>query len=188
MKKKTEELFDEKRYRNFMILFYKESKHYEFDDVLFQIHSLKYYAYIKHLPEDDEKTEHFHCFIHLDTACTESALSKRLGIPVDKIQYVKNVRGGCRYLTHIDYPDKIQYSIDDVRVSGLFKRKFLKNFEDIKTEEEIISDIYFFIDNNHYDSYIDKLKYLIMFVNINCYDSVYKRYRPEFIEYLKQNL
>ena len=159
MKKKTEELFDEKRYRNFMIIFYKDTKSYEFDDILFNIHSLKYYAYIKHNPEVEEKKEHYHAFIHLDTACTESALAKRIGIPVEHLQYVKNVRGGCRYLTHIDYPEKLQYSIDDVRVSGLFKRKFLKNFEDIKTEEEIISDIYFFIDNNHYDSYIDKLKY-----------------------------
>lgn len=187
-KKKQEEIIDTKRYRNFMILFYDESKHYNLNDVLFNLHSLKYYAYIKHEPEEEEKVSHYHAFIHLDTATTEKALSKRIGIPEDKIQYVKNVRGGCRYLTHIDYPEKIQYSLDDVKVSGLFKRKFLKNFEDIKTEEEIIEDIYFFIDNNHYDSYTEKLKYLIMFVNINCYDTVYKRYRPEFIDYLKMNL
>lgn len=188
MKKKQEQIIDTKRYRNFMILFYDESKHYNFDDVIFNLHSMKYYAYIKHLPETDEKIEHYHAFIHLDSATTEEALAKRIGIPKDKVQYVKNIRGGCRYLTHIDYPEKIQYSLDDVKVSGLFKRKFLKNFEDIKTEEEIIQDIYFFIENNHYDSYTEKLKYLIMFVNINCYDTVYKRYRPEFIDYLKMNL
>lgn len=188
MKKKQEQIIDTKRYRNFMILFYNESKHYNFDDVIFNLHSMKYYAYIKHLPETDENIEHYHAFIHLDSATTEEALAKRIGIPKDKVQYVKNVRGGCRYLTHIDYPEKIQYSLDDVKVSGLFKRKFLKNFEDIKTEEEIIQDIYFFIENNHYDSYTEKLKYLIMFVNINCYDTVYKRYRPEFIDYLKMNL
>lgn len=183
-----EEVFDEKRYRNFMILFYDESIHYNFDDVLFNIHSLKYYAYIKHQAESDEKLAHYHAFIHLDTACTESALAKRLGIPCDKVQYVKNVRGGCRYLTHVDYPDKIQYDINSVKVSSLFKRKFLKNFEDIKTEEEIIQDIYFWLDNSHFDSYVEKLKYLIMFINLNCYDTIYKRYRPEFIDYLKQNL
>lgn len=171
-----------------MILFYDESKHYNFDDLIFNIHSLKYYAYIKHQPETEEKLEHYHAFIHLDTACTESALAKRLGIPKDKVQYVKNVRGGCRYLTHIDYPEKIQYSIDDVKVSGLFKRKFLKNFEDVKTEEEIIQDIYFWIDNTHFDNYFEKIRYLTLFININCYDTVYKRYRPEFIDYLKQNL
>lgn len=171
-----------------MILFYDESKHYNFNDVIFNIHSLKYYAYIKHQPETDEKIAHYHAFIHLDSATTEEALAKRIGIPVDKVQYVKNVRGGCRYLTHIDYPDKIQYDISDVKVSKIFQRKFLKNFEDVKTEEEIIQDIYNFIDNFHCDSYVEKLKQLIIFININCYDTVYKRYRPEFIDYLKMNL
>lgn len=183
-----EEVFDEKRYRNFMILFYNESKHYNFDDIIFNIHSLKYYAYIKHQPEEEEKSVHYHGFIHLDTACTVSALSKRLGIPEDKIQYVKNVRGGCRYLTHIDYPDKIQYSIDDVKVSGIFRRKFLKNFEDVKSEEEIIQDIYFWIENSHFDNYFEKIKYFTMFINLNCYDTIFKRYRFEFIDYIKHNL
>lgn len=184
----SEEIIDTKRYRNFMILFYRESKHYDFDDLIFNIHSLKYYAYIEHQPETDEKQPHFHAFIHLDTACTEQALSKRLGIPVDKIQYVKNVRGGCRYLTHVDYPDKIQYDISSVRVSSLFQRKFLKNFEDIKTEDQIIQDIYWWIDNWHYDDYFQKLKDFILYINLHCYDTIYKRYRPEIIDYLKQNL
>ena len=122
MKKKQEQIIDTKRYRNFMILFYDESKHYNFNNIIFNIHSLKYYAYIKHQPESDEKVPHYHAFIHLDSATTEEALAKRIGIPKDKVQYVKNVRGGCRYLTHIDYDDKIQYSLDDVKVSGLFKR------------------------------------------------------------------
>lgn len=183
-----EEIADNKRYRNFMVLLYKDSTSYDFNQVLFNIHGFKYYAYIKHDPEIEESKEHYHVFIHLDTASTEEALSKRIGIQKNYIQYIKNVRAGCRYLTHIDYPDKIQYKIEDVKISGLFKRKFLKNFEDIKTEEEIIQDIYFWIDNSHFDSYVEKLKYMIMFINLNCYDSVYKRYRPEFLDYLKMNL
>ena len=183
-----EEIIDNKRYRNFMVLFYQDSLNYKFDDVIFNIHSLKYYAYIKHIPETDEKEPHFHAFIHLDTACTCEALSKRLGVPIQFIQYVKNVRGGCRYLTHIDYSDKIQYSIDDVKISALFRRKFLKNFEDIKTEDEIIADIYWWIDNWHYEFYFDKLKDFIQFINLHCYDTIYKRYRYEFLDYMKQNL
>ena len=188
MKKKQEKIVEENRYRNFMILFYDESKHYNFDDVIFNLHGFKYYAYIKHQPETDEKVSHYHAFIRLDSATTEERLANKLGIPKDKVQYVKNIRSANRYLTHIDYPEKIQYSLDDVRVSGLWKRQFNKCFQDVKTEEEIIQDIYFFIDNNHFDTYVDKLKYLIMFVNLNCYDTVYKRYRPEFIDYLKSNL
>ena len=89
MKKKTEEIIDDKRYRNFMVLFYKKSDFYKFDDIIFNIHSLKYYAYIEHQPETDEKEAHFHVFIHLDTATTEQALSKRLGVPINYIQYIK---------------------------------------------------------------------------------------------------
>lgn len=188
MKKKNEEIINTKRYRNFMVLFYDESKHYLLEDVLFNLRSFKYYAYIRHEPETEEKQAHYHAFIRVDSATTEDCIAKHLGIPVNMVQYVKNVRAGCRYLTHIDYPEKIQYDVGSVFVSGLFKRKFMKNFEDVKTEEEIIQDIYFFIDNNHFDTYTEKLKYLIMFINLNCYDSVYKRYRFEFLDYLKMNL
>lgn len=181
----TIEIVDNKRYRNFMFLFYDDTKSYKFDDLIFNLHSFKYYAYIKHEPEQEEKKAHYHGFINLDTATTELALSKRLGIPPQHIQYVKNVRAGCRYLTHIDYEDKIQYSLDDVKVSGLFKRKFLKNFEDIKTEEEIINDIYAWVDNFHYANYFIKMKHFIKFININCYDTIYRRYRYELNEYLR---
>ena len=175
--KKKDKLYEDNRYRNFMVLFYDESKHYNFDDVLFNLHGFKYYAYIKHQPESDEKTSHYHAFLKVDSATTESAIASKLGIPVDKVQYVKNIRAANRYLIHIDYPEKIQYSIDDVRVSGLWKRHFMKCFEDVKTEEEIIQDIYFFIDNNHYDSYVEKLKYLITFINSIIAININKHYQ-----------
>lgn len=183
-----EEIYSNDRGRNWLCLFYDESIHYNFNDVIFNIHSLKYYAYIKHLPEEDEKLEHYHLYLQLDNPTTKEALSKRLGIPAQKIELVKNRRGAVRYLTHIDYPDKIQYDIDEIKVSGLFKRKFLKHFEDIKTEEEIIQELYNWIDTVHFDSYHEKLKYFIIFVNSNCYDTIFKRYRFEFTDYLKSNL
>lgn len=183
-----EEIIDNKRYRNFMILFYNENEKDNFDNVIFNIHFLKYYAYIKHLPEDDEKKEHYHAFIRLDSACTEEALAKRLELPLHLIQHVKNVRGGVRYLTHIDYPDKIQYCLEDVTVSGLFTRQFNKCFQDVKTEEEIIQDIYNWIDNAIFDTYQEKLKNLVIYVNYNVYDTIFKRYRYEFLEYLKSSI
>lgn len=184
----NEEIIDSKQYRNFMVLFYNESIHYNFDDVIFNLHSFKYYAYIKHVPEEEEKTEHYHAFIRVDSATTEKAISKRLGIPADKVQSVKNVRSACRYLTHIDYENKIQYDIGDVIVSGNFKRKFYKQFEDVKTEEEIITDIYKWIDESNISNYHTKLKCLIMYINSNCYDTIYKRYRPELIDYLRATI
>lgn len=180
-----EEIID-KQYRNFMVLFYDESKHYNFDDVIFNLHGFKYYAYIKHLPEDEEKTSHYHAFLHLDSATTESAVAKRLGIPKEKVQNVKSFRSACRYLTHIDFPDKIQYDLSDVKVSGIFQRKFLKQFEDIKTEEEILTDIYNYIDELPEGVGIHlATRMFIQFINSNCYDTIYKRYRPELTEYLR---
>lgn len=183
----NEEIIDKKQYRNFMILFYNDSKFYKFDDLIFNIHGFKYYAYIKHLPEDEEKSEHYHAFLHLDSATTISAISKRLGLPENYIQNVKSVRSACRYLTHIDYEEKTQYDLSDVTVSGNFKRKFYKQFEDVKTEAEIISDIYNYIDELGLinTNYHNKVKSLIQYININCYDTIYKRYRYEFNDYLK---
>ena len=141
-----------KKYRCFTFVLYDESIHYNFNDVLFNLKTYKYWAYIKHLPEDDEKVEHYHFIIYLDNATTIDSISKKTGVPKDKIQYVRNIRAMCRYLIHFDDPNKIPYNYEDIRVSRLWERKFKKHFEDLKTEEEIINDIYFWMTNNHYNS------------------------------------
>lgn len=64
----------------------------------------------------------------------------------------------------------------------------MKQFEDVKTESEIIEDIYNWIDNFQYDNYHEKLKYMLIFINVNCYDTIFKRYRNEFIDYLKYSI
>lgn len=177
-----------KKYRTFTFVLYDESRFYFFNDVLANLKTYKYWAYIKHFPEENEKQVHYHFIIKLDNATTIEGVSKRLGIPTNYIQYVRNERAMCRYLIHFDDPQKFQYNFDDVRVSKLWERKFKKHFEDLKTEEEIIQDIYTWISNNHYSSYQEKLMYLIMWINLSSYDSVYKRYRFEFLEYLKMCL
>lgn len=177
-----------KKYRCFTAVIYDESIHYKIEDVMFNIKGFKYWAIVKHYPEEEEKQVHYHVIIKVENATTCEGISKRTGIPVSKIKYVRNIRAMCRYMIHLDDPMKIQYSLDDVQVSKLFERKFKKNFEEVKTEEEIIQDIYFWIDNCHYDNYQIKLYNLIMFINFNCYDTIYKRYRYEILDYLKSNL
>lgn len=177
-----------KKYRCFTLVVYDESIHYKLDDILFALHGFKYWAWIKHMPEEDEKLPHYHILIKLENATSVESISKKTGVPVHKIQYVKNIRAMCRYMIHLDDTDKIQYNIDEVHVSKLFERKFKKNFEELKTEEEIIQDIYFWLDNTHFNDYHEKLRYLLMFVNMNCYETIYKRYRFEFLDYLKTNL
>lgn len=177
-----------KKYRCFTIVLYEETSSYKIEDVFFNIKGFKYWAIVKHFPEDDEKKIHYHVIIKLENATTCESISKRLGVPLVHVKFVRNIRAMCRYLIHLDDPEKIQYSIDDVQVSKLFERKFKKNFEEVKTEEEVIQDIYFWLDNSHFDSYYEKLRNLLLFINFNCYDTIYKRYRYEFLDYLKQNL
>ena len=155
---------------------------------MFALHGFKYWAWVHHQPEDRETKDHYHILIKLDNATTIDSISKKTGIPTYHIQYVRNIRAMCRYMIHLDDPDKIQYSIDDVHVSKLFERKFKKNFEELKTEEEIIQDIYYWIDNCHFDTYQEKLRNLLIYINFNCYDTIYKRYRLEFLDYLRVNI
>ena len=197
-KKKNNELLNElklvdeeispKSYRHFICILYPDSETYNYNDIIFNLNQFKYYAYITHKPEKEESKEHVHLFVSVDSATTIKNISKRIGIPENHIQYVKSVRSSVRYLTHIDYPEKIQYPIEACNVSGAFWRKFRKQFEDIKSETDIIEDIYKWIDNFQYDDYHEKLRNLIIYVNLNCYDTIFKRYRPEFIDYLKSTI
>lgn len=186
---KSEEI-DEKRYRNFMILLYEDTASYVFNDVLFDLKgSFKNYAYIKHLPEENEKKEHYHFILALDNPRTITSLSKRVGVPENFIQPVKSLRASCRYLTHQDNDDKTKYYLTDVKVSNSFSRKFFASFDDLQTEEDVIDDIYNYIDViSDINKFSECIKMLIKFVNQNAYDTIYKRYRVEFTEYLRSKL
>lgn len=186
---KSEEI-DEKRSRNFMILLYEDTASYVFNDVLFDLKgSFKNYAYIKHLPEENEKKEHYHFILALDNPRTITSLSKRVGVPENFIQPVKSLRASCRYLTHQDNDDKTKYYLTDVKVSNSFSRKFFASFDDLQTEEDVIDDIYNYIDViSDTNKFSECIKMLIKFVNQNAYDTIYKRYRVEFTEYLRSKL
>lgn len=187
--KTTSEEVDEKRYRHFMLILYKDSDSYNFYDVLFDLKgSFKNYAYIEHKPETDEKKEHIHFILSLDNTRTIESLSNRLGIPFNHIQSIKSLRASCRYLIHIDTENKIKYELSDVVVSQSFSRKFYGAFDDLKTEEDMIDDIYLFIDNLSDVEFKDAIKSLIKFVNSQSYDTIYKRYRYEFQDYLKDTI
>lgn len=180
------EEIEEKRYRHFMILLYQDSKSYTFNDVLFDLKgSFKNYAYIKHLPEQDEKKEHIHFILSLDNPRSINSLAKRVGVAPNYIQSIKSLRASCRYLIHIDNDEKKQYDLTEVKVSSPFSRKFFASFDDLKTEEDVIDDIYLFMDSLVDNSFRDAVKQLIIFVNSQAYDTIYKRYRTEFLDYLR---
>ena len=174
-----------KKYRHFIILLYEDSNSYNFKDVLRICKSQKKWAYIKHFPESNEKKEHFHVILSFENATKKDTLSRKLGVPSNYIDEIKSFRTICRYLVHKDDDDKFQYSLDQVQVSPLFQKEYFKQFDDIETEEEIINKIYLFISNLDNLNYSEALRVLIQYVNLHIYDRIYKRYRFEFLDYLK---
>lgn len=174
-----------KKFRHWLILLYDDTSSYDFKEVLRICKSQKKYAYIKHLPEESEKKCHYHVILSFENATSKSTLSNKLGVPENYISEIKSFRTICRYLIHKDDEDKIQYSLDQVIISKPFTREYLKQFDDLESEEEIISNIYDFIFELKGKKYSDSLKDLITYINYNCYDRIYKRYRYEFNDYLK---
>ena len=174
-----------KKYRHFIVLLYEDSTSYNFKDVLRICKSQKKWAFIKHFPESNEKKEHYHVILSFENATKKSSLANKLGIQENYIDEVKSFRTICRYLIHKDDDDKFQYSLDQVKISPLFEREYLKQFDDIESEEQIIDNIYKFIYSIRDFEYSEALRMLIQFVNIHIYDRIYKRYRFEFQDYLK---
>lgn len=178
------------RARNYFILLYKDTFSYDYIEALRVLKGFKYWAYIEHKPEADEKKEHTHFFLHLDNAMSIKRLSSQTGIPMRFFKVPRSVRSVNRYLIHIDDEDKIQYNINDVNVSKNWQRNFNKCFDNLETEEEIIIKIFNYIDEIVIStkSYPTILKSIMLWTYQNSYDSVYRRFKKEFDEYIKSGL
>lgn len=173
----------EKRYRHFIMILYPEWDN--FKDILQDIKgSFKNYAYIKHQPEEEEKKEHIHLILSLDNPRTIDSLSKRLGVPSNLIQNVKSLRGSCRYLVHRDNEEKFQYNIDSVIVSKSFQSTYLKSFDDLLSDDEILENIYEFIRELKNENPIQIELDLTKFVCANAYEQVFRRYYNTIVKYI----
>lgn len=178
------------RYRLFFLVLYHDSESYDYKETCRYLKSLGNYAYITHDKDLDDdgnlKKIHDHWIIKLDNAMSGSAFHKKTGIPLNLCQEIQNERSCCRYLIHFDDPERYQYDINEVHCSTHYSRFFNKCFNDVESEEQQISNIYNFLSdistkasNSHEALYL-----LVQYVNSQCYDTVYKRYRTEFKDYL----
>lgn len=175
-----------KKYRHFIVLLYEDTTSYNFKETLRIIKSQKKWAYIKHMPESNEKKEHYHVILSFENAKSKKTLSNQINVPENFIDEVKSFRTICRYLIHKDDEDKFQYSLDQVIVSNAFEREFKKQFDDIETEDIIIDNIYKFIASISKEyMFNESQRLLVQYVNQHVYDRIYRRYRFEFIDYLK---
>lgn len=200
------------RYRLFELMFYPDSSSYDFDEVLRNLKSYKKWAYIYHdndiyTEEDykkykkknnkepiwkigDIKKKHIHFILNLDNACSKSALSKKIGLPLNFIENIRNERSCVRYLIHLNEDDKFQYDFKNIIYSGPYERYLKKCFEELESDDQIINNIFqtasSLVESSH--NYADILFKLIQYVNKNCYDTIYKRYRYEVQEFIKMNI
>lgn len=75
---------------------------------------IKEYAYIKHLPEEEDKKEHFHLFLEYNTPKNKGPIAKALNINELLIQSCRSKQNTFKYFIHKDLNNKIQYNIDDI--------------------------------------------------------------------------
>lgn len=179
----SSEEIEEKRYRNFMILLYPEDDYFK-DTLEDIIGSFKKYAYIKHIAEEEEKKEHVHLILSLDNPRSEISLAKRLEIPKRLVKRIKSLRGSCRYLIHKDNEDKLQYNLDQVIVSNAFKSIYFKAFDDLLSDDEILDNIYGFIDDHKELNHIELEVALTKYVCNNAFDSIFRRYYNSITKYI----
>lgn len=72
------------------------------------------WAYIKHLPDKEDSTEHFHFLIRANGTRSIKQVADKLGIPSNYVQICRKVVAFRRYMMHLDSDDKIKYDVDDI--------------------------------------------------------------------------
>lgn len=116
------------------------------------------WAYIKHFPDSDNGTEHYHFYIHIKQPITLKAISNKLDLPIHMIEWVRNKTKLIQYLKHDNQPDKIQYNDDEIITNN---REYINNFlypesnyVDVWKEFKLLDDLANGIIS--YKEYIDK--------------------------------
>lgn len=85
------------------------------------------WAYIKHQPDDENGSVHYHFYLHLIQPISISNLSEKLEIPDHMIEWVRIKTKLIQYLIHKNNPEKIQYSEDQIITNN---REYIHNFID----------------------------------------------------------
>jgi len=125
-----------KRNYNYLCVIYEDDAN--FDNQMFELMQLNEVIYIRHdkdlTDEGEEKKPHYHFVIKLKTACTLSALSKRVGVAENMIEPIKkSFNGSLKYLIHFKDDNKYQYDAEEVKSNS---DKLLRKFKDLVADEE----------------------------------------------------
>lgn len=131
------------RSRDFCGIFYMESDDYDCGLIMQRIEDIsESYAIIFHDCDTDDNGElkkpHFHYYLRRASAASYSATAKKLGLPLNHVEYCRNPKKMLRYFIHADNPEKYQYD------SGLIESN-IENINDIlnpATEKQRVRALY----------------------------------------------
>lgn len=99
------------------------------NDIISSLPDFPIWAYIKHDPDDENGSVHFHFYLHLAQPISISNLSEKLDIPSNMIEWVRVKTKLIQYLIHKNNPEKKQYSEDQIFTNN---REYIHNFIDPK--------------------------------------------------------
>lgn len=107
-----------KRTRNWVLIVYPDSAPENWQEILGDLHTPVLISPLHDRdinPDGELKKPHWHVILIFDGLKSyEQILEVAQKINAATPQVVNNIRGHARYLTHMDNPEKAQYSIDDV--------------------------------------------------------------------------
>lgn len=121
--------------------------------------------------EDDGsiKSPHYHILIRFDKPTTIGSVEKIIpNHPSNLIQFVKSFKGACRYLLHLDNPEKAQYTIDELVGNVQIAKRHCRT-DDIE-EVEILKIVDYIHSKKEYLLYYEVLQWC-------CEEHLYSTYR-----------
>lgn len=150
-----------KRYRNFACVVYPESAPDNWQEILTRqfVPAFVSPLHDKDMdPQNQPKKPHFHVILMFDGVKTcEQAKSVFDAIGGVGCETVNSIRGYCRYLCHLDNPEKAQYNPDDVR--SFCGADYLNVIGLATDKHKAIREMINFIDENNIVAYCDLMVY-----------------------------
>lgn len=145
--------------RNFLGVLYPDSDSYICEEVLVSLDSVfQEWAFILHDSDVSEdgtpKKAHYHWIGKRASPVPISTISKALGVSDNSIEFCKKWRYSCRYLIHLDSPDKALYDIADV-TANFEINKFLSEMSDLDMAKKLLD----FVENERPTRLIDLMRW-----------------------------
>lgn len=83
------------------------------------------YAYIKHIPDSENGSDHYHFYIHLKQPITVQNLASKLDVPAHMVEWVRMKTRIIQYLIHKNNPEKHQYKPENIITNN---REYINKF------------------------------------------------------------